>query len=70
MGPGVTRGPLRDLQISLQWGKRFRSEVTLSRENPVSNHLAAVSKLLQFCSHRIVTVHSVLSTWLQTEVDL
>ena len=45
---------------------------TVNRENPGSNHLAVVSKLWQFCSPHVASVHSAvsMSTRLQTEVDM
>ena len=42
---------------------------TLNRENPGSNPLAAVSKLA-ICSPHIAAVHSLITTWLQTEVAM
>ena len=45
---------------------------TFNRENPGLNPLAPVSKLWQFRSPHIATIHSavLMSTWLQTEVDM
>ena len=53
----------------MQWGAvalglRRR---TLNRENPGSNHLAAVSKRWQFHSPHVATVHT---AWLLTHVDM
>ena len=44
---------------------------TLNRKNPGSNPLAAVSKLREFHSLHVASVHSVvqMNTWLYTVVD-